>query len=64
MSDQLGQLKNFRLQADYVRDNSSQKLALMLRNYSATNWHDLANAAMALASQLLPSVNNKVPRWP
>ena len=56
ISDQLGQLKDMRIQADYYRDTQNRNTISIFTTNTANDWIGLANAALALASNLLPEL--------
>ena len=56
LSDQLGQLKDMRVQADYYCDPKNQRTVNMFGRYGVANWGGLAHNAMVFASMLLPSL--------
>ena len=60
LSDQLSQLKDMRVQADYIMDHGTNARAFT--KYNAQGWPGLAHAAMTLASSLLPDLL-KLPRF-
>jgi hypothetical protein len=61
LSDQLGQLKDMRVQADYYRDPLHKRTVSIFAAYNVKDWPGLANAAMTLASNLLPSLRQLRP---
>lgn len=61
ISDQLGELKEMREQADYCRDPAHQGTTSVFRRYAVTDWRGLARAAMTLASNLLPELRRLLP---
>lgn len=63
LSDQLGQLKALRVQADYKLDSLSPELVRLFSDYSVKDWKGLAHTSLTLASQLLPSLKSEVHRW-
>lgn len=63
LSDQLGQLRNTRVQADYYRNPAHQRTVSIFTTYRVNNWADLAHATMTLASNLLPDLQS-VPAFP
>lgn len=58
LSDQLSELKDMRVQADYFRDPAHSRTTSIFAKYGVRDWSGLANAAMALASNLLPSLRH------
>ena len=60
LSDQLSQLKGMRVQADYHMSYAANAKAF--GKYAVSGWAGLAQAAMTLASNLLPDLQ-KLPRF-
>lgn len=60
LSDNLGLLKDLRVQADYKLDSLSPEL---VQKYSVKDWKGLAHVSLTFASQLLPSLKGEVPPW-
>lgn len=63
LADQLAQLKDARVQADYIRDSSSPSTLGTFGKYGVTSWLDLAHATMALASQVF-AMAARLPAYP
>lgn len=63
LSDQLGQLRDTRVQADYYRNPAHQRTLTIFTKYGVQDWAGLTHAAMALASNLLPELQS-VPTFP
>ena len=63
LSDGLAELKDMRVQADYVCDPTHQGTTALQAKYGAANWAGLACAAMTLASNLLADLR-KLARYP
>ena len=61
LADQLGELKDMRIQADYFRDPTHRETTIIFSRYSVTGWLELAHQAMTLASNLLPDLE-RIPR--
>ncbi len=55
-SDQLGQLKDIRVQADYFLQSSDPQTRALFARYGVTDWSGLAHNTLALTSNLLPSL--------
>lgn len=52
-ADQLGELKDMRVQADYFRNPDHPRTIPVFKKYQVTAWDGLAHQAMQLASNLL-----------
>lgn len=61
LSDQLNELRDMRIQADYVRDPSQRGTVTVFQKYNVSDWQGLAPAAMTLASNLLPELQQLRP---
>jgi hypothetical protein len=61
LSDQLSELKDMRVQVDYFRNPLHRGTVSIFAAYGVGDWSGLANAAMALASNLLPSLRQLQP---
>ena len=61
LSDQLGELKDMRIQADYFRDPSHRGTTSVFARYAVSDWLGLAHEAMTLASNLLPDLRKVSP---
>ena len=62
LKDQLGELKDLRIQADYILDPTHSRTTNLHARYGVSGWEGLAHQAMALASNLLPDLR-QVPTW-
>jgi hypothetical protein len=56
MADQMLQLKEMREGADYYRDPSGRVVGSIFTKYDVRTWEELANQAMAIASNILPEL--------
>ena len=54
LSDQLAELKDMRIQADYIRDPTDQRTTTVFARYAVSDWLGVAHHAMTLASNLFP----------
>jgi hypothetical protein len=56
LSDQLGELKAMREEADYYRDSERDEIAGMFERYKVSGWRGLAGHAATLARSLQPEL--------
>jgi len=56
LADQLAELKDMRVQADYYRDPMNRGTTSIFATYNVSDWSGLSKAAMTLASNLLPEL--------
>lgn len=63
ISEQLRQLKDNRIQADYTRDPQSPKMASVFTIHQVNDWPGLAHVSMILASNLIPDLRS-IPTFP
>ena len=56
LADQLGQLREMRESADYLLDSGGTQMTSVFAKHKVSSWLDLAKAAMALGSNLLPEL--------
>ena len=63
LSDQLRQLKDNRIQADYTRDPQNPRRASVFATHQVTDWSGLAHVSMILASNLILDLKS-IPIFP
>ncbi len=63
LSDQLGELKDARVQADYYCDPAHPGTLKLFTKYQVKDWNQLAHATLAIASHVLPNLKG-IPSWP
>jgi len=56
LADQLNELKDMRLQADYTMAPGNLQSSNIFSKYGVADWDGLANVAMAFASNLIPEL--------
>ena len=62
LSDQLSELRDMRVQADYFRNPQNPNTVSVFARYAVSDWEALAHFAMTLASNLLPDLQ-RIPRF-